>query len=133
MISHALPSAMPLTLVRGSDATGWHQVEVSGMGETGAYRIRVRVNNLCLCLKQQSRTTGILEGPTATCWTFPANDSTTRVLEPGHVSTESFSGGRLAAGTGTDEPDVDWFKSPELEGGSGVRHHSLVCRRVPLE
>ncbi len=112
MISHR-PLGNNIDLVRGSDATGWHQVEVSGMGDTGTYRIRVRVNNVCHVSNNRAHYR-YFGGPDGYVLDIPASESTKRVLEPGHVSTGAFLGDNWSW-YWDDEPDVDWFKTPELE------------------
>ncbi len=112
MITHH-PLGNNVDLVRGSDATGWHQIEVSGMGDTGTFRIRVRVNNVCHVSNNRAHYR-YFGGPDGYVLDIPADGSTTRVLEPSHVSTGAFLGDNWSW-YWDDEPDVDWFKTPELE------------------
>ena len=102
-----------IDLVKGSDVTGWHLIEVSGMGETGTYRIRVRVNNVCHVSNNRAHYR-YFGGPDGYVLDIPASDSTTRVLNTSHVSSEAFLGDDWHW-YWDDEPDVDWFKAQGLE------------------
>ena len=107
------PLGNALDLVRGSDATGWHQIEVSGMGETGTYRIRVRVNDVCVASNNRAHYR-YFGGPDGYVLDIPADVQTTRALEPSWVSTESFLGDNWSW-YWDREPDVDWFETRSLK------------------
>ena len=106
------PLGNAVDLVRGSDATGWHQIEVSGMGETGTYRIRVRVNNVCVVSNNRARYR-YFGGPDGYVLDIPADIETTRGLDTRHVSTESFLGDNWSW-YWDREPDVDWYEAASL-------------------
>ena len=111
-ITHT-PIGNAIDLLRGSDATGWHQIEVSGMGETGTYRIRVRVNNVCVDSNNKANYR-YFGGPDGYVLDIPADSKTTRVLGTSHVSTESFLGDNWSW-YWDREPDVDWFEAGSLK------------------
>ena len=107
------PLGNALDLVRGSDRTGWHQIEVSGLGETGAYRIRVRVNNVCVVSNNRA-TYRFFGGPDGYALDIPAGVETPRRLSTNHVSTEAFLGDNWSW-YWDREPDVDWFEARSLK------------------
>ena len=120
-----------LTLVRGSTESGWHRIEVSGGDETGTYRIRIRVNNVCL------ETNGLavypyFGGPDGYTLDIPANTSSTRRISIKQVGTQSILGDNWNW-YWDSEPDVDWFKALSLEAGQTYNIEAWAPDGFPSE
>ena len=114
MITHT-PLGNSIDLLRGETPSGWHWIEVSGMGETGTYRIRVRVNNVCHMREGRARYR-YFGGPDGYVLDIPADTSTERKIDTRQLSAEGFLGDNWPW-YWDDEPDVDWFQAPGLKTG----------------
>ena len=102
-----------LDLIRGSTASGWHHIEVGNKGKTGTYRIRVRVNNVCV-MNNGLAVYPYFGGPDGYTLDIPADiSSDTRRISTKEVGSESILGDNWNW-YWESEPDVDWFQMPGL-------------------
>ena len=102
-------------VVPGSTLSGWHQLEIQGGDGTGIYRIRVRVNNICMVSNGRAMYPWA-GGADGYAFDLPADTSTPWVVEPHHESTRGFLGDNWDW-YWEKVPDEDWFKAPDLRAG----------------
>ena len=110
-------SGNQVDLLRGSIPTGWHWLEITGNGSTGTYRIKVRVNNICITSNGLARYPW-MGGPDGYVLDAPdyihSSDSTQ------HTSRNPLIHQDRASGSGwlgnnwdwywDEVPDVDWYE-----------------------
>ncbi len=109
------PRGNRLDIVPGNTPSGWHQLEIKGNGGNGTYRIKVRVNNVCIMNDGQAMYTWF-GGPDGYVFDTSANTSTDRSIQPYHESTWGFLGDNWEW-YWHDMPDEDWFRVDSLISG----------------
>ena len=110
-------SGNQVELLRGSVPSGWHWLEITGNGSTGTYRIKVRVNNICITSNGFARYPWF-GGPDGYVFDAPAHIYSSET--PHHTSRNPLIHQDWGTGSGFlgdnwdwywDEiPDVDWHE-----------------------
>ena len=110
-------SGNQVDLLRASVPSGWHWLEITGNGSTGTYRIKVRVNNICITSNGFARYPWF-GGPDGYVFDAPAHIYSSET--PHHTSRNPLIHQDWGTGSGFlgdnwdwywDEiPDVDWHE-----------------------
>ncbi len=109
------PRGNRVDVVPGSTKSGWHQLEVTGDGDTGTYRIKVRVNNVCTMSGGRAMHPWF-GGPDGYVFDTAAGTSTGRSVEAPQGDARGFLGDNWDW-YWDQVPDEDWFRVPVLNAG----------------
>ena len=109
------PNGLRLDVVAGATPSGWHRLEIQGDGAAGTYRIKVRVNNVCMMSGGRALYPWY-GGPDGYAFDTAASISTDRVMEAPRQETWGFLGDSWDW-YWEQTPDEDWFRVTSLTAG----------------
>ena len=105
-------------IASGRTISGWHQVEITGNGNTDTYRMKIRVNNVCRMSGGQAYYPWF-GGPDGYVLDTPADSNTLKYIDPTYHKEEDFLGDNWEWYWDGD-PDVDWSRTT-LSAGKTYR------------